>query len=654
MNKKITAVTLSALIVLTMFTALVPSASAAKEVAAPYEFLGVTDKYDTDANSTIPYFNLTATSAANPSLLYFDLDDEKGAETISAKSGLGEDNMTIGKGNLTYTTTPWVDPDTPTDSYIAWLGAKYYVADNGSTWRICEKLVDEDEDDDHLLRVGESLTLVEGWAITAMEIDVDGGEAWMSLTQDGEEVDNEVVQESKHFEYKEDLGATDKTVVMNFTVETVFAGMNTNLVKVSNIDLVSNDVVEVKNGDEDLMTDYKVTADGTQITIKNDEDVSLSEDDVVDILGDRFGIRVNDDSTVAAIVRVITEPGTYELMGVTAENGTGSPYFDLSATSSANPSLLYYDLDDKDGDESISAKSGYAEDNKTIGKGNLTYTTKPWVDPDTTTDSYIAWLGAKYYVADNGSTWRICEKLVDEDEDDDHLLRVGESLSLAEGWAITAMEIDVDGGEAWISLTQDGEEVDNEVVQESKHFEYKEDLGATDKTVVMNFTVETVFAGMNTNLVKVSNIDLISNDVVEVKNGDEDLMTDYKVTATGTQITIKNDEDISLSDDDVVDILGGRFGIRVNDPGTMAAIVQTVIVGGGAVATEAPDEDVTEVATEPTNVTDDVTVDDTAAPPVDAEETTEVPEPTPEPGFEAVFAITGLLAVAYLVLRQRE
>jgi len=77
MNKKITAVTLTALMVLTMFTAMVPTASAAVNVKAPYVFLGVTDEYNPGANSTIPYFDLTATSKDNPSLLYYDLDDMK-------------------------------------------------------------------------------------------------------------------------------------------------------------------------------------------------------------------------------------------------------------------------------------------------------------------------------------------------------------------------------------------------------------------------------------------------------------------------------------------------------------------------------------------------------------------------------------------------
>ena len=346
---------------------------------------------------------------------------------------------------------------------------------------------------------------------------------------------------------------------------------------------------------------------------------------------------------------------------VAAVNTTSANnWFTFELNSNDNPSLLYFDLDDKVGEEYLNIYSGnFSEDNLTIGEDNLTYTTALWEDPETKTDLYIAWLGAKHYVVDNGSgDWIISEKLVDEDDGDDHLLRVGESLSLPEGFAITALEIDVDGGEAWISLTKDGEEIDNEVVTEiaPNFFVYEEDLGASDDTVVLNFTVETVFAGMNTNLVKISDIDLISMDTVEIDNNDEDLIDDFKVKTSVDSITIQSTEDISLSEDGVVDIFGDRFSIRVNEDGDYAAVIQTIIVGGGAVATETPTEVVTEKPTdEPTG---NETGPGTAAPtegPTDAVET-EVPteEPTDVPGFEAVFAVAGLLAVAYLVLRQRE
>ncbi|NOR59549.1 MAG: hypothetical protein GQ469_02820, partial [Methanosarcinales archaeon] len=145
MNKKITAVTLTAIMVLTMFTAMVPAASAAKEVSAPYEFIGVVN---TSNMAPLEYFNISAESLTHPGILYFDLDDKDGNETLDFFTLAGSDEHTIGDGNLTYTTTLWTDGGY---EYISWLGDKYRKVPG--EWVISEELVDEDDEDDHLLRV---------------------------------------------------------------------------------------------------------------------------------------------------------------------------------------------------------------------------------------------------------------------------------------------------------------------------------------------------------------------------------------------------------------------------------------------------------------------------------------------------------------------
>ena len=345
----------------------------------------------------------------------------------------------------------------------------------------------------------------------------------------------------------------------------------------------------------------------------------------------------------------------YEFIG--AVNGSQTAGLSwLNASSRNNPSILYYDIDDDEGNETITMP---IYDNLTVPEDELIYTTTPWFDDEGY--QFISWDGSKYAVIDTGNDWIISEKLVDEDEDDDYIIRVGETLSLAGGWAITTMEIDVDGGEAYFSLTKDTEEIHAEVTNEdptegSIYFTYEEDLGAggDDDTEVMNFTVETVFAGMNTNLVKINNIDLISTATVEIESGDEDLYDDFEVDANKDMITIVNkNDDITFSEDDVTDIMD--LGVRVNEDGDLVALVQTVIVGGGAVETEAPTAVGTEEPTEePTNVTGVETGVPTEGPTGVATEEVPTPTPTKEPGFEAVFAVAGLLAVAYLVLRQRE
>ena len=657
MNKKITAVTLTALMVLTMFTAMVPSALGAVEVTAPHEFMG--------AVGSVPG-SINLTSADNPGILYYDIDDQAGAETLDLYI---DTNLDIDAANFKYTTTIYQTDEG--DANVAWLGAAYYVvANDTSEWWICEKLQDDDEDDDYLLRVGESLSLAEGMSISVMEIDVDGNKAWITLSKDGEEIGNEVVatdsdDEDPFFVFEADLDddGDEDDEVMNFTVETVFAGMNTNMVKINNIDLISMDVLLIEDGDTDLFSDFEIDL-GTDPTLTieledSDDEISLTSDGVKDIFGDRISIRINEDDNYAAVVTTITEPGTYELMGA-----VGSVPGPINLTSADNPSLLYYDIDEQAGAETLDM---YIDTNLDIDAANFKYTTTIYQTDEG--DANVAWLGAAYYVvANDTSEWWICEKLQDDDEDDDYLLRVGESLSLAEGMSISVMEIDVDGNKAWITLSKDGEEIGNEVVatdsdDEDPFFVFEADLDddGDEDDEVMNFTVETVFAGMNTNMVKINNIDLISMDVLLIEDGDTDLFSDFEIDlGTDPTLTIEledSDDEISLTSDGVKDIFGDSISVRINDDDDFAAVVKTVIIGGPG-PTEAPTAVVTEVATdEPTNETGVEPGAPTEGPTADTGETevpTEVPTEDEVPGFEAVFAIAGLLAVAYLVLRQRE
>ncbi len=229
---------------------------------------------------------------------------------------------------------------------------------------------------------------------------------------------------------------------------------------------------------------------------------------------------------------------------------------------------------------------------------------------------------------------------------------------MPEGFAITAIEIDVDGEEAWLSLTNDGEEIDNEVVStatgKDHNFVYEDDFDEADDVEIMNFTVETVFAGMNTNLVKINNISLVSMDLLEIETGGDEPFNDYDTSISGDTVEITNDDDISLKEDGTTEILDGRFLVRVNEHGDLAAVAKEINIGG-VTPTEAPTEGPTEEVTEePTNVTAVEPGVPTEGPTEVATEEVPTPEPTEEPGFEAVFAVAGLLAVAYLVLRQRE
>ena len=99
-----------------------------------------------------------------------------------------------------------------------------------------------------------------------------------------------------------------------------------------------------------------------------------------------------------------------------------------------------------------------------------------------------------------------CEVLINEGTYDSHTLRAGESLSLVNGLCITAMEIDVDGGEAWIGLSQDGGEVHNEVVQVYNYFSY-------EGHVTVSFYITEIRSTNVTNIVSFSNLYVCDNTI---------------------------------------------------------------------------------------------------------------------------------------------
>jgi hypothetical protein len=200
----------------------------------------------------------------------------------------------------------------------------------------------------------------------------------------------------------------------------------------------------------------------------------------------------------------------YEVLG--AINATGTTF---KATSIDNPAVLYYDLEDRDGYGSITFP---LHDNLSIPNGKLNYTTIPWGD-------YIGWGSKKYFVIEHNATnWIIAEKLVDEKTKDYHLIFNNQTLSLPGGWGINAKEIDPDNNTVWLSLTKDDWVIYNATVNESNNFVYKANLGAPDKTEILNLTVETVsvFEGnFNSKFIKINNIDLISIDTLEIKNNNQ-------------------------------------------------------------------------------------------------------------------------------------
>ncbi len=121
---------------------------------------------------------------------------------------------------------------------------------------------------------------------------------------------------------------------------------------------------------------------------------------------------------------------------------------------------------------------------------------------------FYAMVGSQVALNDNSDA--LVDLLVNEGVDDEYELHEGESIILEGGITLRAEEIDVKGNNAQFSLSKQGETFSDKVVNVSELYTHIEGtiLGEEEVPVFVTF-VEAVFAGMNTNVVRINSIWLI-------------------------------------------------------------------------------------------------------------------------------------------------
>jgi S-layer protein (TIGR01567 family) len=268
------------------------------------------------------------------------------------------------------------------------------------------------------------------------------------------------------------------------------------------------------------------------------------------------------------------------------------------------------------------------------------------------------------------------------DDDTERTVTTNSPLKLMEGYELNIQAIDLDGNKVYVQLMKDGKEVNSAVVSPSKDnptmadetYTYKKDLGDTKKIVVIAVHFKNAFRGADQDLATVNGIWQISDTVTDVEADTEyDKMTIETVDAAtmtiemnnqDSKVTLSKNKDILLMEDIRIKT-ADQDDVSVEEPLRFYIYKEATIEAETAVeptpepvvapepvavepapAAEAPavEEPVAEA-----NVTEEQKVEEKAT-----EEEQKAEEKTGIPGFEAVFAITGLLAVSYLVLRKRE
>ena len=510
------------------------------------------------------------------------------------ESGLSSENLTIRNidrsiddEDIIYQTRP-VETDFERSDWgsyevIGFMAQKYFAGYTDDTdindveevsmmsaGQLSKILIDDDEEES--VYAGSSLELKEGYSLNVVEVDVNGESVFVTLTKDGDELDSSVIASGDDYVYKEDLGDADDVVIVAVHFDDVFSGTETNAVFVQGIFQISDDYLELDGGES--FGEMEITSISEDlIEMENEDTVSLSKGDEINLMG---GINLivadNDDLRFAPFVDM-SNPGTYELRGTVAEDN------ELLTWTPLNFEGFYYDIDEGIQTETLELNS---IDGRSIDDGQLVYTSNPasvefehseWGDFEV-----IGFMAKKYFAGypdDTGiedvdevsliSNGQLSEVLMDDD--DEFSVYSGRSLELEEGYTLDIVEVDTDGDRVLIELYKDGDEVDTGIIASDDDYVYEMDIGDADDVPLIIVHVNDVFAGTESNAVFIQGIFQISEDYLSLEDGDT--FGEMEITGYGEDfIEMKNEDSISLSRDDDISLMGD-VGIRVADSGTV-------------------------------------------------------------------------------------
>jgi len=269
------------------------------------------------------------------------------------------------------------------------------------------------------------------------------------------------------------------------------------------------------------------------------------------------------------------------------------------------------------------------------------------------------------------------------DDNKEITLTTSNPLKLGEGYQLDIKSIDTDGNKVYVELTKNGQVVDDKVVQPSitgaamsqKTYYYKTTIGETSDIIQVALHFKNAFRGTTENIATVDGEFQISDTPASIKADTQyDKMSIRTIDPTAGTILMDNkDNAITLSKNKDT-VLMQNIHIKTADQDTISPTeplryyiyTAATVANATAAAAPAPAPAAAPAPANATNVTAPapapVTPVETPAP-APAENKTVTPAPTnattpapatKTPGFESIFAVTGLFAVAYLVLGRKQ
>ena len=684
--KRFTAIALAALMVLTVFASVIPASAATTvdvvEIRGPIFNASDIENDDTAyvGNPGNGTFEINTTNFAG---FYYDFKNGRGNEQFVLYQNKTTSDRTIDKDGLVYTTTiinvAYKQSDKWTGTYqkIGYLAEEYVPIKTNTSNKLSKLLMDEKKS--RTVRTSQALELGEGYTLTAQQIDVNGDKVWLELSKNGEFVADKVISvknasdvTAKTWTYEADLGGETDVTQLKVYIDEVFQGQVDSLAVIKGIWQISDNVKKIAS-DEKVGKMKATSVSGDSITMRNvDDTISLSKNTEVAITN-VLSIKTADSTDVRFyMMKKITAPGTYEVRGsvysVPADVSTPTPQI----WTYENFVGFYYDLKNNVGSENISITIG-PSDNRSIGKSNITYQSTiqnvgykqsgKW----TTQYQKIGFFAEEFVPIKTDAANKLSKLLMDEKKS--RTVRTGQALELGEGYALTAQQIDVNGDKVWLELSKNGEFVADKVISvknasdiTAKTWTYEADLGGETDVTQLKVYIDEVFQGQVDSLAVIKGIWQISDSIKEIAS-DEKVGILKASSVSGKTIVMTNSDDtVSLTQNGDITI-AGEMKVKVSDstpavriyPYVEMTITGEVVEEEPAAPVEEPEAPVEEPEAEPEAPAEPAPAEPAPAVPTPEPEApeVEVEPPEEEPGFEAIFAIAGLLAVAFLVRRNK-
>ena len=513
---------------------------------------------------------------------YYDIDTFAGNETLAVITG----DRNVEKGDLSYrTTSALIDFE-----YGGWGGyqvigfmaEKYFAGYDENTsdavtggdtinliaGHILSRVL-IDENTTYTVSTGTSLGLAEGYGLKVLALDVDGGEAELELLHKGGHVETITVDAPDTYVYGHNFGVGGDIPIIAVHIDSVFAGMKTDMVAIDGVFQISDDCASIEPGDGFGAMEV-VAVSSSAVILRNSAPVDMDAGDTERIMDGIYFVTADNDSLHFYPMVERTEPGVHEVRG------------EVWDVAGANPELVWgacnfggfcYDPDENVSTETLCVAANAIDcgsGDRTINEGLLTYRTFPVAkqyelsenegctvesnNPGGDGNYWLeGWMGEPY-VAINNMPDKLCRLLVEFEDTDAKTLIIGEAWDLGGGFVLTAKQIDRDGNSTWLSLGKNGRELDSQIIntdtgnKQDRVYTYTADIGGEKDIPVFSCYVDNVFRGTDTDIIQVMYVFLIDDHLLEIDTGD----------AYGClKVMDVSSSAVLLGNDDIIDLCTG-------------------------------------------------------------------------------------------------